>query len=71
MIINRLLFGDGSARGVAAMIVWVLVLREVDYLPVGDPALEDLFLSLLQIPTKIEAHGDGSGREPGLSCRFN
>ena len=62
VIICRLLFGDGSARGVAAMIIWILLLGNPDSLPTGDAAVEDLVLSLLQIPTNFEEHGDGSER---------
>ena len=62
MVICRLLFGDGSARGVAAMIIWILLLSNPDCLPTGDTAVKDLVLSLLQIPTNFEEHGDGSER---------
>ena len=61
LIIGRLLFGDGSARGVAAMIVWVLILKNIDSLSV-DSAMEDLVMSVLRIPTNFEEHGDGSAK---------
>lgn len=62
VVICRLLFGDGSARGVAAMIIWILLLSNPDSWPSGDASVEDLVLSLLQIPTNFEEHGDGSER---------
>ena len=61
LIINTLLFGDGSARGVAVMIVWVLVLKNIDSLS-ADSAVEDLVMSILRIPTNFEEHGDGSAK---------
>jgi hypothetical protein len=61
LIIGRLLFGDGSARGVAAMIVWVLILKNIDSLSV-DNTMEDLVMSILRIPTNFEEHGDGSAK---------
>ena len=44
------------------MIVWILVLKNVDNMPKGDPAVEEMVLSVLQIPTNFEEHGDGSER---------
>ncbi len=56
----RLLFGDGSARGLAAWVVWMLILRRLQELPTKDPAMEKLLHSILNIPTNFELHGDGS-----------
>ena len=57
----RLLFGDGSARGVAAMVVWALIVKNMDVLS-ADPAVEDMVLSVLRLNTNFEEHGDGSDR---------
>ena len=63
LIIGTLMFGDGSARGVAAMIVWILILSNCDgLLPGADQVVEELVLSVLKIPTNFEDHGDGSER---------
>jgi hypothetical protein len=63
LVIGRLLFGDGSARGVAAMIVWILILKNIDNMPgLSDIVVEDLVMSVLRIPTNFEEHGDGSDR---------
>lgn len=58
----RLCFGDGSARGIAASVVWALILRRQAEIPPKDPAVEDLIESLWAIPTNFELHGDGSER---------
>ena len=58
----RLCFGDGSARGVAASVVWSLILRRANAIPPKDPNVEDLIESLWAIPTNFELHGDGSER---------
>lgn len=58
----HLLFGDGSARGVAAMVVFLLVLRNIDTLSANDHGTEDMVMSLLSINTNFEDHGDGSER---------
>lgn len=56
----RLLFGDGSARGVAACVVWVLLLRRLQELDAGDVGIVEVVESLMAIPTNFEEHGDGS-----------
>ena len=58
----HLLLGEGSARRVAAMVVWLLVLRHLDALTGEEAATEDMIMSLLSIPTNFEDHGDGSER---------
>jgi hypothetical protein len=50
----RLLFGDGSARGVAAMVVWALIVKNMDVLS-ADPAVEDMVLSVLRLNTNLGA----------------
>ena len=64
LIIGRLLFGNGSARGVAAMIVWILIVKNMDSISVdiGNDRVEDLVMSVLRIPTNFEEHGDGSAK---------
>ena len=54
----RLLFGDGSARGVAACLVWTLIINRLDMLSADDEWVD----SLLSITTSFEVHGDGSQR---------
>jgi hypothetical protein len=58
----QLLFGDGSARGVAALIVWKLVFEHIAHLDPSDDADTSLVDSLLKISTMFEQHGDGSSR---------
>ena len=41
VVIFRLCFGDGSARGVAAVVAWSLILRRVSEIPPKDPLVED------------------------------
>jgi hypothetical protein len=62
VVIFRLLFGDGSARGIAACVVWSLIQRRVNQIPPNDAAVEDLLESLWALPTNFELHGDGSER---------
>ena len=61
MVLFQLLFGDGSARGVAAMIVWTLVVRRAQELS-PDAGITEMVESLWAIPTNFEEHGDGSER---------
>ena len=58
----QLLFGDGSARGVAAFVTWLLVCKNLDSLPC-DEAVENMVQSLLTFNTIFEAHGDGSPKD--------
>jgi hypothetical protein len=58
----HLLFGDGSARGVAAMVVFLVVLRNMDGLAPSSDGAEEMIMSLLSISTNFEDHGDGSER---------
>ena len=62
IVMFRLAFGDGAARGVAACVAWSLILHRVKDLPPKDPAVVDLVESLMAIPTSFELHGDGSER---------
>jgi len=55
-----LLFGNGSARGIAASVVWSLVLRRITEIPPKNCAVEHLITSLWAIPTMFELHGVGS-----------
>jgi hypothetical protein len=59
---GRLLFGDGSARGLAAFLVWQLLWKKGTNLPTGDAALVGVVESLVAMPTVFELHGDGSKR---------
>ena len=61
MVLFQLLFGDGSARGVAAMIVWTLMVRRAKELS-PDSGVTEMVESLWAIPTSFEEHGDGSER---------
>lgn len=56
-------FGDGSARGLAAAVVWLLLIRRGGAnLPKNDTGLEHLLETLFKIPTSFEKHGDGGMR---------
>lgn len=61
-VLFQLHFGDGSARGVAACVVYMLVLRRLQEVPAMDPQVETMIMSLLRIPTNFELHGDGSAK---------
>lgn len=61
MALFQLLFGDGSARGVAALIVWTLLVRRAGELR-PDSGVTEMVESLWAIPTNFEEHGDGSER---------
>jgi hypothetical protein len=54
----RLCSGDGSARLVAATVVWLLILRRSTEIPHGDPAVEILIESLWNIPTHFAPHSE-------------
>ena len=61
----RLTFGNGSARGVAAMVVWILLADMHAKASEGDAVLHALSYitdSLLHMGTSYEKHGDGSDR---------
>ena len=59
----RYCFGNGSARGVAAMTVWMLAQKLLSN-STGDPDVElrSWLLSFFKIPTIHERYGDGSSR---------
>ncbi len=63
-VLNRLLFGDGQARGLAAKLAWSLVLKRARADPTGIapgmPCLRRVLGSLMAIPTVFENHGHGS-----------
>ena len=59
----HLLLGDGSARAVAACLVWTLLVKFVESMPRGDRTIVNLVLSLLDINVNFELHGDGSRKQ--------
>ena len=63
----HLLLGDGSARAVAACIVWALLVRSKDNIPAGDIFVEKLVMSLLTITVNFELHGTGTPKEALLA----
>ena len=56
-------FGDGSARGVAACLVWMLLVKHMEDIPVGDEQVASLVQSLMAIPTVFERHGSGTTQD--------
>jgi hypothetical protein len=58
----RFYLGNGSARAVAAMLVWILFEDHILGMGKEEPALGDFMLSFLTISTSYECHGDGSDR---------
>ena len=58
-----LLFGDGSARGVAACSVWMLLMQHKDTIPARDEQISSMVLSLMAMPTNFERHGSGTPQE--------
>ena len=58
-----LLFGDGSARGVAACSVWMLLMKHRDTIPASDEQISSMVLSLIAMPTNFERHGSGMPQE--------
>jgi len=63
----HLLLGDGAARGVAACIVWLLLVRHVDQIPDGEPEIGKLVRSLMRISVSFEKHGTGTPKEALLA----
>jgi hypothetical protein len=61
LVLFKLLFGDGSARGISALIVWTLIVRRSSELT-PDAGVTDIVESLWALPTSFEEHGDGSER---------
>ena len=59
----RLQFGDGNQRGVAAMVVWTILVDTVRNMPCGDENVVNLVNSLLQVGVNFEVHGDGSKKQ--------
>ena len=63
VLARKLLFGDGQARGLAARLVFQLVLNAVrqsqDSL-MGDPEVMRIMRGLIQIPTVFIRNGEGS-----------
>ena len=58
-----LLFGDGSARGVSACLVWMLFLKHRGLIPQGDVDIYGTIQSLWTLPTNFERHGSGTPQE--------
>jgi hypothetical protein len=63
----HLLLGDGSARAVAACIVWAMLVRSKNSIPAGDMFTEKLVMSLLAVTVNFELHGTGSPKEALLA----
>ena len=58
----RYAFGNGSARGVAAMTVWVLFDQLLSTSPAPGEPLQAWLLNFFKIPSIYEHYGDGSTR---------
>ena len=58
-----LLLGDGSARALAAGLVWTLLVKHVSAIPCQTEPVQSMVTSLLNINVNFEAHGDGSGQQ--------
>lgn len=63
----HLLLGDGSARAVAACIVWALLVKSKNSIPAGDIFVEKLVMSLLAVTVNFELHGTGTPKEALLA----
>jgi hypothetical protein len=63
----HLLLGDGAARGVAACIVWFLLVKHVEEIPAGEPEIGKLVMSLMRISVSFEKHGTGTPKEALLA----
>jgi hypothetical protein len=63
LVTFHLLFGDdGSAHGVAALFVYILILGRIDDFDPADDAATNMVDRLLRISTMFEEHGTGSAR---------
>ncbi len=58
----QLQFGDGSARGVSACLVWLLLLENLQDIPKGDAGVSQMVNSLLAINTMFEEVGKGDSK---------
>ncbi len=58
----QLHFGDGSARGVSACIVWLLLLKNIEHIPTRDPNVSHMVNSLFNITTMFERVGAGDAK---------
>ena len=60
----RFRFGNGSKKGLAAMLIWFVLAKHLDSEGPKpewrDPGMQDLVTSLFAIGTSFELHGDGS-----------
>jgi hypothetical protein len=59
----HLLLGDGSARAVAACLVWLLLTENVARIPRMEPMIDKMIRSLLCMQVSFERHGSGTPRE--------
>ncbi len=57
----ELQLGDGSARGVSACIVWLLLLANVDHIPRGETNVSHVVNSLFNLTAMFEEVGAGDG----------
>lgn len=58
-----LLLGDGSARALAAGLVWMLLVKHSNAIPCQTEPVRNMVASLLNIHVNFEAHGDGSSQQ--------
>lgn len=59
----NLLLGDGSARAVAAGLVWTLLVQHVSSIPCQTEPVQSMVASLLDLHVNFESHGDGSDQQ--------
>jgi hypothetical protein len=59
----HLLLGDGSARAVAACLVWLLLTENIARIPRMEPMIEKMIKSVLMMQVSFERHGAGTPRE--------
>jgi hypothetical protein len=59
----HLLLGDGSARAVAACLVWLLLTQNLAHIPRVEPIVDKMIRSLLMMQVSFERHGSGTPRE--------
>lgn len=66
-VVDSLLFGDGAARGLAARLVWNLMLQNRDLL-VASAALQGVAKSFMSIPCTFTVFGEGTADEQLVAC---
>jgi hypothetical protein len=59
----HLMLGDGSARAVAACLVWLLLTQNVGRIPRVEPMVDKMIRSVLSMQVSFERHGSGTPRE--------